>query len=75
MLKSNFGDGDLVTGKGASTDIIEASAKAYLNAVNRHLNNGRGKKKPRKDQRSAVGIEALQVPFLDEVSVNFVEEA
>ena len=47
-VKVNFGDGDLVTGKGASTDIIEASAKAYLNAVNRHLNNGRGKKKPRK---------------------------
>ena len=47
-VKVNFGDGDLVTGKGASTDIIEASAKAYLNAVNRHLNHGRGKKKPRK---------------------------
>ncbi|MDP7013948.1 MAG: alpha-isopropylmalate synthase regulatory domain-containing protein, partial [Verrucomicrobiota bacterium] len=43
----DFGDGDLVTGKGASTDIIEASAKAYLNAVNRHLNNGRRKKKSR----------------------------
>jgi len=35
--KVDFGDGELVTGKGASTDIIEASARAYLNAVNRHL--------------------------------------
>ena len=40
--------GDLVTGKGASTDVIEASAKAYLNAVNRYLNTDRRKKKPRK---------------------------
>ena len=47
-VKVDFGDGDLVTGKGASTDIIEASAKAYLNAVNRHLNTSRRKKKPRK---------------------------
>ena len=47
-VKVDFGDGDLVTGKGASTDIIEASARAYLNAVNRHLNTGRRKKKPRK---------------------------
>lgn len=42
-LKVDFGDGELVTGKGASTDIIEASARAYLNAVNRHLCNGNGK--------------------------------
>ena len=47
-VKVDFGDGDLVTGKGASTDIIEASAKAYLNAVNRHLNTSRRKKKSRK---------------------------
>ncbi|HIL72934.1 MAG TPA: 2-isopropylmalate synthase, partial [Verrucomicrobia bacterium] len=47
-VKVDFGDGDLVTGKGASTDIIEASAKAYLNAVNRHLNTSHRKKKPRK---------------------------
>ena len=31
----DFGDGDLITGKGASTDVIEASARAYVNAVNR----------------------------------------
>jgi 2-isopropylmalate synthase len=36
-VKVDFGDGELVTGKGASTDVIEASARAYLNAVNRHL--------------------------------------
>jgi 2-isopropylmalate synthase len=36
-LKVDFGDGELVTGKGASTDVIEASARAYLNAVNRFL--------------------------------------
>jgi len=34
-LKVDFGDGRLVTGKGASTDVIEASARAYLNAINR----------------------------------------
>lgn len=28
---------DVVTGKGSSTDIVEAGAKAYLNALNRHL--------------------------------------
>jgi len=40
-MKVDFGDGELVTGKGASTDIIEASARAYLNSVNRFLCNGR----------------------------------
>jgi 2-isopropylmalate synthase len=44
-LKVDFGDGELVTGKGASTDIIEASARAYLNAVNRFLCNGETKSK------------------------------
>jgi len=34
-IKVDFGDGELVTGQGASTDTIEASARAYLNAVNR----------------------------------------
>lgn len=34
-LKVNFGDGELITGKGAATDVVEASARAYLNAVNR----------------------------------------
>ena len=36
-LKVDFGDGELVTGKAASTDVIEGSARAYLNAVNRFL--------------------------------------
>jgi 2-isopropylmalate synthase len=39
-LKANFGDTQLVPGKGASTDVIEASARAYLNAVNRFLSEG-----------------------------------
>lgn len=34
-LKVDFGGGKLLTGKGASTDVIEASARAYLNAVSR----------------------------------------
>ncbi|MBM3823837.1 MAG: 2-isopropylmalate synthase [Verrucomicrobia bacterium] len=36
-LKVDFGRGEWVTGKGATTDVIEGSARAYLNAVNRHL--------------------------------------
>jgi 2-isopropylmalate synthase len=36
-VKVDFGNGQFVTGKGASTDVIEASARAYLNAVNRSL--------------------------------------
>ena len=39
-VKVDFGDGKLVAGRGASTDIIEASARAYLNAVNRYLDSG-----------------------------------
>jgi 2-isopropylmalate synthase len=42
-VKVNFGDGKIVTGKGASTDVIEASARAYLNAVNRFLCGTNGK--------------------------------
>ncbi len=46
-VKVDFGSGELVTGKGANTDVVEASARAYLNAVNRYLaTKGRkGKKK------------------------------
>jgi len=29
-------DGDIYKGKGSSTDILEASAKAYVNAINRY---------------------------------------
>jgi len=45
-VKVDFGRGDLVTGKGASTDVIEASARAYLNAVNRFLGESNGKPAP-----------------------------
>ena len=34
-VKVDFGDRRIVTGKGASTDVVEASARAYLNAVGR----------------------------------------
>ncbi|MEI6082845.1 MAG: 2-isopropylmalate synthase [Verrucomicrobiota bacterium] len=34
-------DGRIVTGKGVSTDIIEASALAYLNSLNRYLDEQR----------------------------------
>ncbi len=33
-VKVDF-DGTVVVGKGSSTDVIEASARAYLNAINR----------------------------------------
>jgi 2-isopropylmalate synthase len=33
-MKVDF-DGTIVSGKGSSTDVIEASARAYLSAVNR----------------------------------------
>jgi 2-isopropylmalate synthase len=42
-VKVDFGDEQLVTGKGASTDVIEASARAYLNAVNRFMGSAAGK--------------------------------
>ena len=48
-VKVDFGDGELVTGKGASTDVIEASAHAYLNAVNRFLNENPQDKMKRND--------------------------
>ena len=36
-VQFNGDEGRIVTGKGSSTDIIEASALAYLNALNRYL--------------------------------------
>ncbi len=44
-IQADFGQGKLVAGKGASTDVIEASARAYLNAVNRFLNEHQPKKR------------------------------
>src|SRR5262244_364816 len=38
-VKVDF-DGTLVSGKGSSTDVIEASARAYLSALNRMLQSG-----------------------------------
>jgi 2-isopropylmalate synthase len=38
-VKVDF-DGTVVSGKGASTDVIEASARAYLSAVNRMARQG-----------------------------------
>lgn len=37
-------DGNIVIGRAASTDIIEASAKAYLNAINKAIAQGSTKK-------------------------------
>ena len=36
-------DGTLVFGKGTSTDVIEASARAYINAVNRLVHPVKGR--------------------------------
>jgi 2-isopropylmalate synthase len=38
-IKVDF-DGIIVSGKGASTDVVEASARAYLNALNRAVHSG-----------------------------------
>ncbi|MCK9554644.1 2-isopropylmalate synthase [bacterium] len=35
LVRVDFGNGRIVNGRGASTDVVEASAKAYLNAVNK----------------------------------------
>ena len=42
-VKVDF-DGTLVTGKGSSTDVIEASARAYVNALNRLVHPAGGQK-------------------------------
>ncbi|MCP5518040.1 MAG: 2-isopropylmalate synthase [Verrucomicrobiales bacterium] len=47
-LTADFGEKELVTGKGASTDVIEASARAYLNAVNRYVSARKEEKSKRK---------------------------
>src|SRR5687767_353627 len=57
-VKVDFGNGELVTGKGASTDVIEASARAYLNAVNRFVseNSGSNGKPTRRGKPRAVSL-------------------
>jgi 2-isopropylmalate synthase len=42
-VKVDF-DGALVFGKGTSTDVIEASARAYINALNRLVHPAPGRK-------------------------------
>ncbi|MBI5627702.1 MAG: 2-isopropylmalate synthase, partial [Candidatus Rokubacteria bacterium] len=42
-VKVDF-DGTVVTGKGSSTDVIEASARAYVNALNRLVRPAGGQK-------------------------------
>jgi 2-isopropylmalate synthase len=44
-IKADFGSGELVSGKGASTDVIEASARAYLNAMNRFVSEPKQERK------------------------------
>jgi 2-isopropylmalate synthase len=34
-------DGDRFTGRGVSTDVVEASARAFLNAINRAIRVGK----------------------------------
>jgi 2-isopropylmalate synthase len=46
-VKVDFNGGKPVAGKGSSTDVIEASARAYLNAVNRFLVQAAGEKPPK----------------------------
>jgi 2-isopropylmalate synthase len=51
-VKVDFGDKELVTGKGASTDVVEASVRAYINALNRYVSanreSGNGASKPKR---------------------------
>ena len=51
-IQVRFGK-EIVAGKGSSTDIIEASAKAYLNCLNRYLFSRRQESKPKRAQPRA----------------------
>ena len=37
ICKISIDGGDIVTGRGVSTDVIEASIKAYINGINKHF--------------------------------------
>ncbi len=50
-LRVDFNKGHLVSGKASSTDIVEASAKAYLNCVNRFLVEDRAGTRKRTPRR------------------------
>ncbi|MBN2190153.1 MAG: 2-isopropylmalate synthase [Candidatus Aureabacteria bacterium] len=39
LVRVDFGKGRIINGRGASTDVVEASAKAYLNAVNKLISS------------------------------------
>jgi len=56
-------DGEMVTAKAASTDIVEAGAKAYLSCVNRLLSNrqaaGKQRPAPRRRKTAATGRKRL----------------
>ncbi len=45
-------DGHIVMGKGTSTDVIEASVRAYLNAINKIV----GRQAPLKDPAAHRGV-------------------
>ncbi|MDW8345018.1 MAG: alpha-isopropylmalate synthase regulatory domain-containing protein, partial [Verrucomicrobiae bacterium] len=49
-VRVEFEGGKIVTGKATSTDIIEASALAYLNALNRYLDQQQ--RAPQRDLRA-----------------------
>jgi 2-isopropylmalate synthase len=55
-LKCDFGGGRLISGKGASTDVVEASARAYLNAMNRMLHQGQPTSKKEAEFLEAAGV-------------------
>jgi 2-isopropylmalate synthase len=55
-VKCDFGNGRLVSGKGASTDVIEASARAYINAVNRVLLQANQPERPHQEKLETVGV-------------------
>jgi 2-isopropylmalate synthase len=55
VVKVNFGAGEPIHGRGSSTDIVEASARAYLNAVNRHLHRSAAARGRRRGRSRAAG--------------------
>jgi 2-isopropylmalate synthase len=55
-VKCDFGGGRLITGKGASTDVVEASARAYLNAMNRMLHQGQPSPRQKGEFLEAAGV-------------------
>ena len=52
-VKVDFGGGEPVAGRASGTDVVEASARAYLNAVNRRMYIGTRAGAPRRRKASA----------------------